>query len=318
MKKLYILVICLIANGSIFGQENNLPQYLNYMGDNPFMITPAYAGIGSGLRIRVNGLSQWLGVKDAPDTQSFSLESRIADRFGGGLVVFNDSNGNTTQQGVKLTFASHLTLSRLNDSFFSFGFTYSYNMFRIDTDNFNGPDSSVVDNRSVNSSNFDVSFLYRFNHYSVSLNISNLLNKDDDTFANGEPLVLRRFSLFNSYIFNKFSANYELEPSILVEYFEADQRSRTDFNLKLRKRTSNGYIWAGVSYNFLNDQFLNPNSIAPIVGLKRGNLYASYGFGINTNKTQAFNVGSHMITLGFDFVRSASSARCTQKYYIFQ
>ncbi|TMM29900.1 type IX secretion system membrane protein PorP/SprF [Polaribacter aestuariivivens] len=318
MKKIYIIVICIITNLNLFSQENNLPQYLNYMGDNPFVITPAYAGIGTGLRIRINGMSQWLGVKNAPDTQSFSIESRIGDRFGGGLVVFNDRNGNTTQQGAKITFASHLTLSRFNDSFFSFGFTYSYNMFRIDTNNFSGSDSSVIDDRSVNSSNFDVSFLYRFNHYGISLNISNILDKDEATFTNGEPLVLRRYTVFNYYIFNKFSANYEFEPSVFVEYFEADKRSRTDLNLKLRKKTNDGYIWAGISYNFLNDQFLNPNSVAPIVGIKKGNFYASYGFGINTNKTQAFNVGSHMITLGFDFVRSASAARCTQKYYIFQ
>ncbi|QTE21493.1 PorP/SprF family type IX secretion system membrane protein [Polaribacter cellanae] len=318
MKKIYIIVICFITNFSLFAQENNLPQYLNYMGDNPFMITPAYAGIGTGVRIRINGLSQWLGVKNAPDTQSFSIETRIADRFGGGLVVFNDRNGNTTQQGVKLTFASHLTLSRFNDSFLSFGFTYSYNMFRIDTGNFTGSDSSVIDDRGVNSSNFDLSFLYRFNHYSVSLNISNLLDKDEHTFTNGEPIVTRRYSLFNSYVFNKFSYNYELEPSILVEYYEADKRSRTDLNVKLRRKMNNGYVWVGLSYNFLNDQFLTPNSVAPIVGIKRGNLYASYGFGINTNKTQAFNMGSHMITLGFDFKQRPSLARCTQKYYIFQ
>jgi len=88
-------------------------------------------------------------------------------------------------------------------------------------------------------------------------------------------------------------------------------------NLKLRKRTNNGYIWVGVSYNFLNDQFLKPNSVAPIVGLKRNNFYVSYGFGINTNKIQNFNVGSHMITLGFDFEKRQSLARFTQKYYIF-
>jgi type IX secretion system PorP/SprF family membrane protein len=320
MKYIFIFFLCLTTNLDSFSQNKNLPQYLNYMGDNPFIITPAYAGIGSGLRIRVNGMSQWLGVKNAPNTQSVSIENRIEERFGAGLIVFNDKNGNTSQQGAKLTFASHLTLSRFYDSFFSFGFTYSYNMFRINTSNFSGSDSSVVNDRSINSSNFDLSFLYRFNHFGISLNISNLLDKDNakNMFANGEPLVERRYSVFNYYIFNKFSDDYELEPSIFVEYLEADKRSRTDFNLKLRKKTNNGYIWVGLSYNFLNDQFLTPNSIAPIFGIKRGNLYASYGFGVNTNKTQAFNTGSHMITLGFDFIRSPSLARCTQKYYIFQ
>ena len=317
MKKKGLFLIALLLNINLFGQEFNLPQYLNYMGDSPFAITPAYAGIGTGLRIRANGLSQWLGVKNAPDTQSLSVETRIGDRFGGGLVVFNDSNGATSQQGAKVSFVSHLTLSQNNNSFFSFGFTYSFTSFKIETGNFTGPDSSVGGDRNLNLSNFDVSFLYRFNHYSISVIISNILDKDKLEFSTGEPLVLRRYSIYNSYIFNRFSSNYELEPSILVEYFESDKRSRTDMNLKLRKRTNNGYIWLGVSYNFLNDQFLKPNSVAPIVGLKRNNFYVSYGFGINTNNIQNFNVGSHMITLGFDFEKRQSLARCTQKYYIF-
>lgn len=308
-----LLFVC----NHLFSQEVNLPQYLNYMGDNPFVITPAYAGIGTGLKIRINGLSQWIGVKNAPDTQSLSLETRIGNRFGGGLVVFNDRNGNTSQQGAKVSFASHLTLSQFNDSFFSFGFSYSLTLFKIETGNFTGPDSSVGGDKNLSLSNFDLSFLYRLNRYNVSIIISNILDKDDTRYTDGEPLVLRRYSLYNSYIFNRFSHNFELEPSILVEYFESDKRSRTDLNLKLRKRTNNGYIWAGISYNFLNDQFLKPNSIAPIIGLKKGSLYASYGFGINTNKTQNFNIGSHMITLGFDFERKQSLARCTQKYYMF-
>ena len=119
MKYIFIFFLCLTTNLDSFSQNKNLPQYLNYMGDNPFIITPAYAGIGSGLRIRVNGMSQWLGVKNAPNTQSVSIENRIEERFGAGLIVFNDKNGNTSQQGAKLTFASHLTLSRFYDSFFS-------------------------------------------------------------------------------------------------------------------------------------------------------------------------------------------------------
>ena len=316
MKKT-LLIITLFVFNNLFSQEVNLPQYLNYMGDNPFMITPAYAGIGAGLKIRLNGLSQWIGVEKAPDTQSLSVETRIDNRFGGGLVLFNDRNGRTSQQGAKVSFASHLTLSQVHNSFFSFGFSYSLTVFKIETGSFTGPDSSVGGDKNLTLSNFDVSFLYRINRYNVSVIISNILDKNDTRYTSGEPLTLRRYSFYNSYIFNRFSSNLELEPSVLVEYFESDKRSRTDLNLKLRKKTNNGYIWAGISYNFLNDQFLKPNSVAPIVGLKRGTLYASYGFGINTNKTQNFNFGSHMITLGFDFERKPSLARCTQKYYIF-
>lgn len=318
IKKTHTILLAVFVNFTLSAQEVNLPQYLNYLGDNPFVITPAYVGIGSGLRMRLNGLTQWVGVKNAPETQSLSIESRLGDRFGGGLIIFKDANGNTSQQGLKATFASHLILSDVNESFFSFGFTYSLLMFNIDASNFQDLDAGLGNQLNFNSSNFDVSFLYRFNDYGVSFNISNILDKKDRFFSNGEPIIIRRYSLYNYYIFTRFYGDYEIEPSILVEYFEGDKRSRTDINLKVRKKTNNGYIWAGFTYNFLNDQLLNPNTFAPLVGIKSGNFYASYGFGININNTQAFNVGSHMITLGYDIRKRESLARCTKKYYMFQ
>ena len=120
MKKI-ILLAFLFLGIEMVGQEFDLPEYINHMADNPFMISPAYAGIGSSLQIRLNGVAQWVGVDDAPNTQSVSVESRLADRFGGGLTIFNDKNGYTSQQGIKLSLASHLTLSHLHDSFLSFG-----------------------------------------------------------------------------------------------------------------------------------------------------------------------------------------------------
>lgn len=144
------------------------------------------------------------------------------------------------------------------------------------------------------------------------------MDKDERFFSNGEPIRLRRYSVYNSYVFSRFYGDYEIEPSVLVEYYEADKRTRTDINLKVRKKTGDGYLWAGLSYNFLNNQIFQPNTLAPLVGVKKGNFYASYGFGMNLNTTQNFNVGSHMITLGFDFRRKVTLARCTQKYYMFQ
>jgi type IX secretion system PorP/SprF family membrane protein len=122
MKKILITISIVIFSVKLVAQEINLPQYISHMADNPFLISPSYAGIGPGLQIRLNGVSQWIGVDGAPDTQSLVVEARIADRFGGGITVFNDKNGATSQKGVKLSLASHLTLSDFHDSFFIFRF----------------------------------------------------------------------------------------------------------------------------------------------------------------------------------------------------
>ena len=315
MKKIVLIISIIVCSLKISAQEVELPQYVIHLADNPFLVSPAYAGIGTGLQIRLNGVSQWIGVKGAPDTQSLTVEARLADTFGGGITVFNDKNGYTSQQGAKLSFASHLTLSDFHDSFLSFALTYSYIQFGIDTSQNNT--SQPVPNRAYGNSNFDVGMLYRYERFSISANVVNLLDKKTKEFDSTEPKTLRKYNLFTSYVFAKISREFELEPSILVEYREFDKRSRTDLNVKARKGVRDGYVWAGLSYTFLNDQFFRPNAIAPLFGLKKGNFYASYGFSINMNKTQDFNYGTHMITLGFDYERRPSLARCTQKMVIF-
>ncbi|WP_299108507.1 type IX secretion system membrane protein PorP/SprF [uncultured Tenacibaculum sp.] len=317
MKKRIIAILSIIlCSVNLQAQDMNLPQYVSHLADNPFLISPTYAGIGSGLKIRLNGVSQWIGVKNAPDTQSLTVEARLADRFGGGITIFNDKNGFTSQIGAKLSLASHLTLSDFHDSFLSFALSYNFLQFGQDTsqDNTNSGKAS----RNIHQSNFDVGMLYRYERFAISVNASNILNKKlEETFGPNEPDILRRFSVFTSYTFARMSSRVEIEPSVLVEYREFDKRSRTDMNVKVRKGINEGYVWAGVSYTFLNDQFFEPNAIAPLFGLKKGNLYMSYGFSINVNKTQDFNYGTHMVTLGFDYERRPSLARCTQKMIIF-
>ena len=315
MKKLLITLSIIICSVKLTAQELDLPQYISHLADNPFLISPSYAGIGTEIQIRLNGVSQWIGVEDAPDTQSLTFEARIADRFGGGITIFNDKNGFTTQKGAKLSFASHLTLSDFHDSFLSFGLTYSFLQFGIDTSQNNSGQN--VASLSNTSSNFDVGMLFRYERFSFSLNANNILNKNLDNLLANEPKSTRRYTLYSSLVLVKIRNAIEIEPSVFIEYFDADKRSRTDMNVKLRKGIRDGYAWAGLSYTFLNDQFFTPNSLAPMVGLKKDNLYISYGFSVNMNKTQDFNYGTHMITLGFDYERRPSLARCTQKMMIF-
>lgn len=296
------------------GQEFDIPEYINHLADNPFIISPAYAGIGSSLQVRANGVAQWVGVDDAPNTQSIAVEARLAERFGGGIIFFNDSNGFTSQQGVKLSFASHLTLSHLHDSFLSFGLTYSFIQFGVDTSENNT--NEFQPNKDINTSNFDISMLYRFERFAISANVINVLDKNIDLFTTGEPEEIRRFSIYALYSF-RVNRDIELEPSLFVKYFGSDGRSKTDLNVKLRRRIDNGYVWAGASVTLLNDQVALPNDFTPMVGIKKNNFYFSYGYGIDTNELATYNFGSHSITLGFDYDRRPSLARCTRKMILF-
>lgn len=303
-----------------FSQELQLPVFTQYLADNHFVLSPTFAGIGDNLRIRANGLTQWVGIKNAPQNQSLYADFRIRNRSGIGLSLYNDSNGNTSQTGAKFSFAHHIILDYYSKQYLSFGLSYNINSFKIDISKFNTTheipilDPSIINNRSISNNNFDVGLLYRNKGFYMSFNATNVLPKSIDRFTGIEPSLILNYQLYSGYLIkNSYNRNVEIEPSIFFQYFAGDQRSTTDINIKYRRYNSyDDYYWAGVSYRFLNDQALNPLAVGPMAGFKKANFYFGYSYQITLSQIAAYNSGTHMITLGFDFLQGISDCPCTQ------
>lgn len=316
MKKIAILSFLILTVTSGYSQELNLPVFTQYLADNPFVISPTYAGIGDNLRIRANGLTQWVGIKDAPDNQSVYGDFRIADRSGIGVSFYNDKNGNTNQAGAKFSFAHHLILDYYSKQYLSFGMSYNINTFSIDIANLvpTDPDNAITDDRKTSNNNFDVGFLYRKDNFYLSLNANNILNKDIDKFSGYkiEPNLLRNYQIYTGYTI-KIPNWAEIEPSAYFQLFESDGRSSTDLNIKYRKyNRDNDYYWVGMSYRFLNDQMLKPLNLGPMAGFKKSIFYFGYSYQMTFNEMTTFNSGTHMITIGLDFLQGISDCPCTQ------
>lgn len=321
MKK-YILYTLLLVMTYGYGQELHLPVFTQYLADNNFVISPTYAGIGDNFRIRANGLTQWVGIKGAPDNQSLYADFRIANQSGVGLSLYNDSNGNTKQKGVKFSFAHHLTLDYYSKQYLSFGISYNINSFRIDIDkfrpNYDNPvlDPTVTDDRSTTNNNFDAGVLYRNKGFWFSFNANNLLTKDVEDFLGKEPNLLLNYQIYSGITIPlKNNKEVELEPSVYYQMFSSDRRSSTDLNFKVRHYTgsndSDDYIWGGISYRFLNDQFLKPLNIGPMVGIMKSKFYFAYSYQVTTNAMAGYNSGTHMVTIGLDFLQGISDCPCT-------
>lgn len=320
MKKI-IITFLLMAAISSQSQELNLPVFTQYLADNPFVVSPTFAGIGDNLRIRANGLTQWVGIKDAPNNQSLYADLRVMDRSGVGISLYNDSNGYTKQTGVKVSFAHHLILDYYSKQYLSLGLSYNVNSFKINIDEFNSGtaipgvlDPGVTDNRSLSNSNFDAGILYRNKNFYLSFNVSNILNKKTDKFDVAEPNLLRNYQVYTGYVFKGAENNrIEFEPSVYYQFFAADKRSSTDFNFKFRQYNRyEDYYWIGVSYRFLNDQPLEPLMIGPMAGFKKSNFYFGYSYQASLNNIGAYNSGTHVVTIGFDFLQGLSNCSCTQ------
>lgn len=313
MRYRLLTLVVLFGTMVLNAQELTLPQLSQYLADNPFVMSPTYAGIGDHIKIRINGLTQWVGIKDAPDTQSLAADARIGNKSGLGMLLYNDSNGETKQRGARVSFAHHLTLDRYDDEFLSFGLSYNFNQFRIDIENFDSQDPSVTDDRATTNHNFDVGFLYRKDKFYLSLNASNLINKDLTKFNPVfEPNRLRNYYVYTGYRYTKNkNSKMEIEPSVFFQWFESDGRSVTDLNTKFRWYDYEDYYYAGVTYRFLNDQVGNPLYIAPIMGLKKSNFYFGYSYQIILNEILGFSTGTHVVTLGVDLFQGLSNCRCT-------
>lgn len=313
MRNRIIILMLLVSVFASNAQELTLPQLSQYLADNPFVMSPTYAGIGDHIKIRINGLTQWVGIKDAPDTQSLAADARIGNRSGLGMLLYNDSNGETKQRGARVSFAHHLTLDRYDDEFLSFGLSYNFNQFRIDIENFDSPDPSVTDDRATTNHNFDVGVLYRKDKFYFSVNASNIINKDLTKFNPVfEPNRLRNYYVYTGYRYTKNkNSRLEIEPSVFFQWFESDGRSVTDINTKFRWYDFEDYYYAGVTYRFLNDQIGDPLYIAPIVGLKKSNFYFGYSYQIILNEILGYSTGTHVVTLGVDLFQGLSNCRCT-------
>lgn len=300
------------------GQELTIPQLSQYIADNPFLMSPTYAGVGDHIKLRLNGLTQWVGIEDAPDTQTMAVDARLGNKSGIGLLLYNDSNGETRQRGSRISFAHHLTIDRYEDEFLSFGISYNFNQFRIAIENFGDPnnpmfDPSVTDDRSTTNHNFDIGVLYRYKNFYLSVNASNILDKDLSQFnTRFEPNKLRNYYMYTGYSFMKNKrSKLEFEPSVFFQWFESDGRSVTDLNAKFRFHDFEDYYYVGATYRFLNDQVGTPLYIAPIAGLKKDNIYFGYSYQLITNEILGYSTGTHVVTVGMDLFQGISNCRCT-------
>jgi len=312
MKKLFIISVLIFAIKS-YGQEFKLSPYTQYLVENPFSISPAYAGIDEDIhRLRLSGVFQWVGMENAPNTQSLSYDTRILDRSGVGGILYIDKNGNTSQTGGQISFAHHLTINDANDQYISFGISYKFVQFKIDVSDFENPNDDPTIGADISSfnSNFEVAALYRLQNFFFSLNASNILNKNIKVFDETEPKKLRNYYVYTGYTFKLKNEEYELEPSLYFKYYESDARSVTDINFKARKMTDDGYFWAGVNARFINDQSFEPMYLSPLLGLKKQKFYVGYGFQYNINQSQELNNGgTHLLTIGYDFDHGAGGTR---------
>jgi len=146
MKKTGIItaLLALVSFTSTHAQQD--PQYTNYMY-NTININPAYAGSRGALSIFGLHRSQWVGLEGAPTTNSFSINTPIADsKVGLGVSFVNDALGVMDENTLSVDFSYTLDLNN-HGSKLSFGLKGSANLLNVaysDLNKYNPNDPQIL------------------------------------------------------------------------------------------------------------------------------------------------------------------------------
>ncbi len=139
-------IMALLALVSISANAQQDPQYTNYMY-NTININPAYAGSRGALSIFGLHRSQWVGLEGAPTTNSFSVNTPIADsKVGLGVSFVNDALGVMDENTLSVDFSYTLDLNN-RGSKLSFGLKGSANLLNVaysDLNKYNPNDPQIL------------------------------------------------------------------------------------------------------------------------------------------------------------------------------
>lgn len=177
--KLLLLIAVSAISPSIKAQLNPLAaQYYT----NQYLINPAFAGSGQGLKLNGAYRKLWDNVDGAPLVQSLTADYGFA-KLGIGLTVNNESEGLQRQTRVVGSYAYHLKLSEDNDQL-HFGVSLGFMNQRLENANINGnPNDPMVGQYNDRKTYLDGDFGIAYTSDKLSLeaavpNLKSVLKKD--------------------------------------------------------------------------------------------------------------------------------------------
>lgn len=330
--KVAIIICASVFLNSAFAQERGIPVYQDYLTDNLYLIHPSMAGASSQNKVRLTGRQQWFDVDNPPSLQTLSVNGRMSDQVGLGGILFNDSNGNFTQQGMYLTFAYHLMFSRSTAdlNMLSFGASVGLVQNGLDESSLIGigqPSDPIISgaNQSTTNFNFDFGFSYFYLDFFVHGTIKNIVPQENTIFTERfEVNNQRQYLLTTGYNFNRVGSDFSFEPSVMYQRREATNQNNIDVNGKVYYELQSGnMVWGGLSYRRSLDgaEFLNASNqgttsqrlstISPFVGINHGQFMFAYMY---TNaafqEITLASSGFHQITIGYNFGESRKRYKC--------
>ena len=293
---------------------------------NGFQLNAAMAGYDGYTTLNLTSRQQWVGIVNAPQTFSFSAQTRILFRsyiiktrplkgnkliaartgsVGLGLNFFSDRNGAFNQTGASLSYAYHIPFP---NSQLSFGFSGSVAQFRINPLAIAFRNQDEIKGIGIGEVSYvpdaSAGVFYVNRDFYGGLSVSNLMQSYIKFGGKSlESLRLKRhYFIMLGYKFNK-STEIVYEPSVLVKTTEA-LLPQIDFTVKAIYLDN---YFFGISYRTGNAVIFN-------LGFKKDKYYIGYSYDYDFSAFQNSTYGSHEVNLGLKFGDSARRYRWLRRF----
>lgn len=187
---------------------------------NMNIINPAYAGSQDALDATMLIRGQWVGIEDAPSTQTLSISSPVGKNLGMGLSLVNDRFSVAKETDVYIDFSYKLQVSESMDLFL--GLKGGGTFFNVDLQSLNINDPLFSENVSRFNPNFGAGAYLKGKNYYASLSVPVLLQskryeKDGNvvTSASDKPHIY----LAGGYTFDlEGDSQLKITPSFMMRH----------------------------------------------------------------------------------------------------
>lgn len=287
----WIIVLLVMAGTTVQAQQE--PTYTQYMF-NTQTINPAYAGTWEGLGFMVLAREQWVGIDNAPSTQTFSFQNlHKNEKTGYGLNIINDKFGKEKRLSV---FGDYSHLVQVNNTLklrlgLKVGFTsYSnnlgnYSVIHQDDPFFQGEiDYKFMPNFGIGA------FLFQDNFY-AGISLPKIVkNEFKNNYNNySTQAEMRHFYFMGGYVFH-LSDKLIFKPTMLGKIVPGAP-AQLDFtgNFLISDKVWLGAMFrTGDAFGFLAQWVIN------------NKLRLGYSVDFSTSKLHNYQSGTHEVMISYE------------------
>lgn len=290
MKKKTIFLSVLFVLLSFISNAQQTPHYTQYLY-NMQMVNPAFVGVRSDLNISLLSRSQWVGVKGAPSTQTFSINGRTKNGLGIGATVINDKIGLAKSTSVNLD-ASY-TIVTSYEGRLSIGLKGGMSFFSNNLAEGITPDNEFYNSITGNYPNFGIGGYYYNRNFFVGLSMPFMLTstkfRTTDIDKVGGVSEDLSYYATTGMLFD-INEDVKFRPSTLIKYTSKLPLS-IDLNTNFLYKE---LIEAGLSYR-LHDSL---SAMLAVIIKKKYRIGYAYDY---TLTGLGNNLSTHEIVLHIDF-----------------